>query len=195
MSGFQYSQADGGAGGGNEGGGSGEPTGAMALATRYLPSADTLKDSFLGVFSKTQPWGEFFNTKQFAMPQPSEVPDRVKENVQHYAFNYLVILLLLSFFFVLTKPLSLISVVIVGLGYYVLFMASPDTPVKIGPLELDTSVKKGSVLAVGGIILFWITGAVATLMSLVGTVAILGGVHALMRKPASEPDFESGFTA
>mmetsp|Transcript_284 Transcript_284/g.690 ORF Transcript_284/g.690 Transcript_284/m.690 type:complete len:192 (-) Transcript_284:947-1522(-) len=189
MSGFAYSGVS-----NSEGGDSGSGNGAMAIASRFMPTAEGLKDSVLGAFSKAQPWGEFANTKQFNIPQASEVPDRLKENIPHYAFNYVIIFLVLSVFVVLTKPLSLVSVALVILGYYRLFVMAGEDPVKVGPLELDTNMKKGAVLSVGGVLLFWMTGAITGIMSLIGTVGLLGGVHALARKPASEPDFESGLT-
>eukprot|EP00188_Purpureofilum_apyrenoidigerum_P005424 Plantae.Rhodophyta-Purpureofilum_apyrenoidigerum.ctg7043.p1 GENE.Plantae.Rhodophyta-Purpureofilum_apyrenoidigerum.ctg7043~~Plantae.Rhodophyta-Purpureofilum_apyrenoidigerum.ctg7043.p1 ORF type:complete len:193 (+),score=40.36 Plantae.Rhodophyta-Purpureofilum_apyrenoidigerum.ctg7043:228-806(+) len=191
MSGFTYSPAPDGTA---ESGGESSTVGTMALAARYMPSADSLKETAFGIFSKAQPWSDFLNTKQFSVPQASEVPDRLKENVQHYLYNYIIVFVILSIFLILTKPLSLVSVALVAVGYYRLYIMAGDDSVKLGPLELDTSMKKGLVLGLGGLLLFWITGAITGIMSLVGTVGLLGGLHALMRKPASEPDFESGFS-
>ncbi|KAJ8901118.1 hypothetical protein NDN08_004978 [Rhodosorus marinus] len=94
MSEFAYSGVSNG-----EGGAGGSGTGAMAIASRFIPTAEGLKDSVLGSFSKAQPWGEFANIKQFNILQASE-------------------------------PLSLVSVALVILGDYRLFVMAGEDPVK-----------------------------------------------------------------
>jgi len=173
----------------------GDDAPAGGLATKLLgtlPTLDTVKGKLGDVWSRSRAWGDFFNTAQMNKPAPGEVMERVKENLEHYAFNYLVILLILSGFTVLTSPFTFLGGLFIAAAYAYLFLLNPE-PIKIAGMPVDNNAKAGLITA-SSVAVLWLTGAGAAFSSLIFVVAVVALGHAAVRKPPTEADFETAYT-
>lgn len=157
-----------------------------------LPTADVIRSKLGEVWERSRSWSDFFNTSQMNRPAPSEVMERVKENLEHYAFNYLVILLVLSAFTILTSPFTFLGGLFVAAAYAYLFLLNPE-PLKIAGMDVGNNAKAGIVMFVA-IATLWLTGAGAAFTSLIVVVAFIAIGHAAARKPPGEADFETAYT-
>lgn len=182
--------ADGGESGGvvsTEGGG-----GTLGRLASFVPSLDTLKERAGAVWSRSRPWGEFLNTTQMSKPELGDLMERMKENLEYYAFNYLVILLVLSAITVLTSPLAFLGGIFIFVAYMYLFVFNPE-PVSVAGITLDNHVKAAAIMTFSLVVL-WLTGAGATFTSLLVVVAVIALAHAALRRPPGEADFETAYT-
>ncbi|KAA8494039.1 PRA1 family protein D [Porphyridium purpureum] len=174
---------------GNEGGGA---AGAVGALMKYVPSADTLKERAVEIWSHSRPWGEFMNTAQMKLnTNPAELKDRMMENYTYYFYNYLVVLLVLSILTILTSPLSILGGFFILVAYVYLFVMNPE-PIEVAGMHLDNKAK-GVMVIVLSLIILWITGAGATFTGLLFTMAVLSSIHAALRKGSSEVDFETAY--
>ncbi len=177
------------------GSGSAAEGGSGGLVTRLLgtlPTVDVVKSKLGEVWDRSRSWSDFFNTAQMNRPAPSEVMERVKENLEHYAFNYLVILLVLSAFTVLTSPFTFLGGLFVAAAYAYLFLLNPE-PLKIAGMDVGNNAKAGIVMFVA-VATLWLTGAGAAFTSLIVVVGVIAIGHAAARKPPGEADFETAYT-
>lgn len=165
---------------------------AVSRLASFVPSLDTLKERMGTVWSRSRPWNEFANTAQMNKPHFSELFDRVKENVEYYAFNYLVILLCLSALTILTSPLAFLGGLFIVLAYVYLYFLNPE-PIVVAGISLDNNVKAVFIL-IFSLIMLWLTGAGATFTTLVVVVAFISLTHAAIRRPPGEADFETAYT-
>lgn len=144
------------------------------------------------VWQRSRPWSEFANTAQMNKPHFAELFDRIKENAEHYAFNYLVVLLCLSALTILTSPLAFLGGLFIVFAYFYLYFLNPD-PISVAGMTVDNNVK-AVVILFFSLIVLWLTGAGATFTTLVVVVAIISVTHAAIRRPPGEADFETAYT-
>lgn len=144
------------------------------------------------VWSRSRPWSEFMNTSQMSKPEFAELFERIKENAEYYAFNYLVILLALSALTVLTSPLAFLGGVFIVLAYFYLYFLNPE-PLVIAGITFDNNIKAAFIMLFS-LTMLWLTGAGATFTVLVVVVAIIALTHASVRRPPGEADFETAYT-
>lgn len=166
--------------------------GAMARLAGAMPSADTVKGKLAEVWSRSRAWSEFANTSQMTRPEPAEVLDRIKENMEHYAFNYMVILLVASALTVMTSPLAFLGGIFIALAYCYLFFLNPEA-FKVAGVTLDNNFK-AAVILLFSLVILWLTGAGAAFTGLVVFVGIVAIGHATFRKPPGEADFDTAYT-
>lgn len=166
--------------------------GAFARIAGALPSIEAVKSKLADVWSRSRGWSEFGNTSQMSRPEAGEVMERVKENLEYYAFNYLVILLVLSAFTVLTSPFTFLGGIFIALAYCYLFFLNPE-PMLIAGISFDNNVKAVAITIVSLIVL-WLTGAGYAFTGLIFVVAVIALGHAALRKPPGEADFETAYT-
>lgn len=165
---------------------------AISRLASFVPSLDTLKDQMGTVWARSRPWSEFANTAQMNKPQFSELFDRIKENAEYYAFNYLVVLLCLSALTILTSPLAFLGGLFIVAMYFYLFFINPE-PFVIAGMSIDNNMKAAAILLFSLVVL-WLTGAGATFTTLVIVVSIIATTHAAIRRPPGEADFETEYT-
>lgn len=157
-----------------------------------LPSAETLKSRMGDVWSRSRPWSEFACTAQMTRPEFADLFDRIRENAEYYAFNYLVILLVMSGLTILTSPLAFMGGLFIVFAYFYLYFLNPE-PFVMGGLTLDNNIKAVFIMLFSLIVL-WLTGAGATFTVLVVVVGIIALTHAAIRRPPGEADFETAYT-
>ncbi|PXF44014.1 PRA1 family protein D [Gracilariopsis chorda] len=166
--------------------------GTLSRVAGLMPSLDSLKDRLGDVWSRSRPWSEFMNTSQMCKPEFNELFDRVRENGEYYAFNYLVILLVISALTILTSPLAFLGGIFIALAYFYLYFLNPE-PLVYGGITVDNNIK-AAVITVFSLVMLWLTGAGATFTVLVAVVGIISLTHAAVRRPPGEADFETAYT-
>lgn len=176
----------------NVGNGVGAASTATSRVAALVPSLESVKSRLADIWQRSRSWSEFANTSQMSRPEPSEIVERVKENLEYYAFNYLVILLVMSAFTILTSPLAFLGGMFIVLAYFYLFFLNPDS-FKIAGISLDNNAKAAAILLFSLVVL-WLTGAGAAFTGLVVVVAVVALTHAAIRKPPGEADFETAYT-
>lgn len=165
---------------------------AVSRLASFVPSLETIKERMGTVWSRSRPWSEFANTAQMNKPHFSELFDRVKENIEYYSFNYLVILLCLSALTILTSPLAFLGGLFIVLAYVHLYFLNPE-PITIAGISVDNNVK-AVLIMIFSLVVLWLTGAGATFTTLVLVVAFISLTHAAIRRPQGEADFETAYT-
>ena len=169
------------------------PTGLLLRLSAFVPSTEALKTRFTTIWSSSRPWSEFANTTQMSKPEFIDLMPRIRENFQYYAFNYLVILLILSALTILSSPLSFLGGLFIFVAYMYLFVFNPE-PLNLGGwIVVDNNVKAVGIM-VFSLVVLWLTGAGATFTGLVVVVAAIATVHAAFRRPQGEADFETAYT-
>lgn len=166
--------------------------GALSRMASMVPSVETLKGRVGDIWSRSRPWSEFANTSQMNKPEFADVLERIKENAEYYAFNYLVILLLMSALTILTSPLAFLGGIFIVAAYFYLYFLNPDPIVMLG-ITFDNNVKAAFIMLFSLVVL-WLTGAGATFTGLVVVVGIIALTHAALRRPPGEADFETAYT-
>ncbi|KAI0562140.1 prenylated Rab receptor 2 [Gracilaria domingensis] len=166
--------------------------GTLSHVAGLMPSLETLKDRMGDVWARSRPWGEFCNTSQMSKPEFNELFERVRENGEYYAFNYLVILLIMSALTILTSPLAFLGGLFIALAYFYLYFLNPE-PLVVAGVTFDNNVK-AAFITVFSLVMLWLTGAGATFTVLVAVVGIIAVTHAAVRRPPGEADFETAYT-
>lgn len=125
-------------------------------------------------------------------PEFADLFDRIKENFEYYAFNYLVILLVMSALTILSSPLAFLGGLFTVFAYFYLYFLNPE-PIVIAGITLDNNVKAAFIMLFSLVVL-WLTGAGAIFTTLMLVVAVIALTHAAVRRPPSEADFETEYT-
>jgi PRA1 family protein 1 len=166
---------------------------AIGRMAGMVPSLDGVKERLGDVWTRSRPWSEFANTSQMGRPEAiGDVLERVKENAEYYAFNYLVILVVMSGLTILTSPLAFLGGMFIVAAYFYLYFLNPE-PLVVAGITFDNNIKAASI-TLFSLIVLWLTGAGATFTGLVFFVGIVALTHAALRKPPGEADFETAYT-
>lgn len=164
----------------------------LSVVAGLVPSLESLKERMGDVWARSRPWSEFMNTAQMSKPEFSELFERVKENAEYYAFNYLVILLLMSALTIFSSMLAFLGGLFIVLAYFYLYFLNPE-PIVVAGITLDNNIKAAFIMLFS-LVMLWLTGAGATFTTLVGVVGIVALTHASVRRPPGEADFETAYT-
>lgn len=166
---------------------------AIGRMASMVPSLDGVKERLGDVWTRSRPWSEFANTSQMGRPEAfGDVLERVKENAEYYAFNYLVILVIMSGLTILTSPLAFLGGMFIVGAYFYLYFLNPE-PLVLAGVTFDNNVK-AAFITLFSLVVLWLTGAGATFTGLVFFVGIVALTHAALRKPPGEADFETAYT-
>lgn len=148
-----------------------EITGNIEMAAPITPSSHVqlAKDWLYKRRSLMKPWTEFFKSSRFSRPKTlAEASNRVAKNLEDYQSNYVLIVILLCFYCVLTSPLLLIALSVSGGGCFFISYKNQGRKMKVLGRELSRVEQYGLVflislplfiLASAGSAVFWIIGA------------------------------------
>jgi hypothetical protein len=163
---------------------------SLSSSQSVSPQVEAVRAHATSVWASARPWTEFFMSKKF-VPATSagEIRQRLMDNLQYFASNYILIFIGLSTLGVVVHPMSFVCL-LACIGLYVfLFLQNPG-PVRLGPISLTMQTKRIAFGALSFVILY-ITNAVAILGSWALFSVILSLVHAGARVSVKEPDFET----
>lgn len=154
------------------------------------PQTEAARVHVSALWTSAKPWSEFFNGKKFVPPaSPSELQERLMDNLTYFSPNYLLCFLVLSTASVLIHPLSFLCVLLLVALYVFMFLQNQDT-LKVGPVQLSPSAKKAAFAAIAFALLY-LTNAIGIIGSWALFGIFLSLIHAGCRVSAKEPDFES----
>ena len=126
--------------------------------------------------SRIRPWREFIDRNQFSLPaDPGILKVRLRRNIEHYASNYLIVVLALLAWSLVTNPVLLISCVVCGVAFAGLMQLPEGEVVSFGP---ELQVRRQHLLVAWGlgagiillvfldVVLFWVVGASGVITAL-----------------------------
>lgn len=144
------------------------------------------------IFSSVRPWGEFFERSSFIPPEGlSESIDRLRRNVPHFYSNYILLSLICSSYILLINLWFSVVALLTILGYYWIRSASADSIANgdhSGSIYFFdrnwSTTELYTLLAICGIVGFYIWGGSSVMFWLAFTTVGVSGVHAIMRRPS-----------
>lgn len=155
-----------------------------------VPQMDTLRTHASSVWTRARSWSDFFSAKKFTPAQGAdELRQRLVDNLQYFASNYVILFVALSALGVIVHPMSFVCVLAVLAMYVYKFLHNPGA-VRIGPVALSVQAKRVMFAVVTALIMY-----VTSALNILGTWAFFSGaialVHAGARVSVKEPDFTS----
>ncbi|CAK9780154.1 ER to Golgi transport-related protein [Cutaneotrichosporon oleaginosum] len=140
--------------------------------------------------SGLKPPQEFFDHRQLSRPRDmNEATQRVTYNARNFSGNYLLIVVLLAVWALLTNPLLLIVIGLFAGGFAAINKFGPD-PVTVGN-QVITQKTLYIALFVIGIPLLIIANPLSLFFWLIGSSAILILAHAVLMEPGVESEYSS----
>eukprot|EP00759_Apiculatamorpha_spiralis_P015864 PhF_6_TR22360/c0_g1_i1/m.31691/K20359/RABAC1, PRAF1; PRA1 family protein 1 len=131
-------------------------------------------------------WKVFFDKQRFSAPTKLEAINRANKNLKYYYSNYLIVVLIIGLYIMVTNMLFVLSMLFcVGLfGYYRAVTANGEAFLIQG--NEITPGKAYTSLSVGTFVLFWLTGGSSTIFWL---ATLSGGIvvgHAATHEPLED---------
>jgi len=170
--------------------------GAGAGADDVLDARETLADggkrlarALRGPFARAQPHWKSFAQLTFACPTASEVPGRMKKNLQQFGYCYVSLAAALAAYNALSRALLAVMLAGAFIGHHYV------TRVRRAPIEIGGRVfgakTQGVACAAATAIFFWkfITDV---FFSAASVALAFAAAHALMRVPEPKTDEDEG---
>ncbi|MFS7888305.1 putative prenylated rab acceptor P [Helianthus anomalus] len=168
--------------------------------TTYLPSQSSPKTVIARAryhtekfIARRRPWREFFDYTAITRPLSYEdINRRIKQNLNYFQVNYAMGILLILFLSLIYKPISMITFLIVFVGWFFLyFFRDPRNPVVIMNHVFEERVVLMG-LSLVTIFALACTDVGVILLVAVGVGAVFVGVHAGIRGTDSLCSDEQG---
>lgn len=141
-----------------------------------------------------RPWNIFFDQDKFSKPQsPQILTARLTKNVKHFQANYLIMVVILAGYCLITTPLLLIAIAaFLGVQHLLNGKQGIEYQLKFFDKEL-TETQQTVVASTISVPLFIFAGATAAIFWVFGASAILVGAHASLRSPEVDPEEQDTF--
>ncbi|KIY74400.1 prenylated rab acceptor PRA1 [Cylindrobasidium torrendii FP15055 ss-10] len=153
-----------------------------------LRVTDTLKSFRETRLSALRPPTEFFDVQRISRPADlNTATSRISYNTRYFSGNYLLIIIMLAVYAVISSPLLLIALLFLVGGFSAINRFAPD-PVQFG----DTTITQKhlyTALFVIGLPLLWLASPVMTFFWLVGASGVLILGHASLIEPGVESEY------
>ncbi|XP_074633393.1 prenylated Rab acceptor protein 1-like [Acropora palmata] len=166
-----------------------EITGNIEMAAPITPSSHVqlAKDWLHQRRSKLKPWTEFFKTSHFSRPKNvAEASSRVVKNLEVYQSNYVLIVILLCFYCVLTSPLLLVALSVSGGGCLYISYKNQGRKMQVLGRELSRVEQYGLVFLIS-LPLFILASAGSTVFWIIGASICVIGLHACILSTSDTP--------
>lgn len=92
--------------------------------------------------STFRPLTEFFSPMEFSRPKPNKIWKRLECNLQHFFTNYVLMIIIIFSFSILTKPWLFFGILIIA---YIWTMVASRDSITVGPIKLDGNRKFGAL--------------------------------------------------
>ncbi|GJN90965.1 hypothetical protein Rhopal_003979-T1 [Rhodotorula paludigena] len=156
----------------------------QSLAQR-LPEAVT---QFRERLQSLRPPNEFFDMQRVSKPADlNAATQRIKYNVNYFSGNYILLILLLAVYSLLTNPLLLIALAFLIGGYIGINKFIPE-PVQFGSTTIEPR-HLYMVLLIVGIPILWLSAPLSAFFWLVGSSSVLILGHAAIVEPGVESEY------
>ncbi|WWC72195.1 uncharacterized protein I206_106155 [Kwoniella pini CBS 10737] len=131
---------------------------------------------------------EFFDHRQLSRPaNMNEATSRITHNTRHFSGNYLLVIIVLAVYAMITNPLLLIAIAFLAGGFAAINKFAPE-PLQVGSQTI-TQKHLYTGLFVIGLPLLFIASPVSTFFWLVGSSSILILGHASLMEPGVETEY------
>ncbi|WWC91898.1 uncharacterized protein L201_006847 [Kwoniella dendrophila CBS 6074] len=158
----------------------------MEQIARISDFARNFRETRLSTLKSPQ---EFFDHRQLSRPANlNEATARITHNTRNFSGNYLLVILILAAYAMLTNPLLLIAIAFLAGGFAAINKFAPE-PVQVGSQTI-TQKHLYTGLFVIGLPLLWIASPVSTFFWLVGSSSILILGHASLMEPGVESEYQ-----
>lgn len=136
-----------------------------------------------------KPWNQFFDQEKFAKPSsPNEITARITKNIKYFQANYLLLVLILTGYCLITSPLLLIAIAaFFGVHHVIGGQKGIAYQQKIFGREL-TETHQNIIASCISVPLFLLAGATGVIFWIFGASAVLVGAHGACRLPEANPD-------
>ncbi|KAI8924965.1 PRA1 family protein-domain-containing protein [Entophlyctis helioformis] len=166
--------------------------GALAASANKLGSYiridaqtwDNVKQESQRRLEALRPWSEFFDRLRFAVPKNfSEFNQRLTFNVRHFQNNYILIVLIVIAYFLITEPFLLVSVGFLIVGFKWISSLPTNEPTTIAGNKFS-QLQLWMAYGVISFFLLFFTGVSTTLFWVASLCAAVVAAHAgSMDKP------------
>ncbi|GLU08097.1 hypothetical protein SLE2022_250230 [Rubroshorea leprosula] len=139
-----------------------------------------LKETAQSLTAIRRPWRDFLDVTAVSLPSSlSDATTRITQNLTHFRFNYILLLLLVLFFSLIYHPFSLIIFIVILVAWVFLYLAREEPLLLCGFIVADRVVVAALfAVTVFGLVLtgVWVNVLVASVVG-VGLVVF----HAALR--------------
>ncbi|KAI9487351.1 MAG: PRA1 family protein-domain-containing protein [Benjaminiella poitrasii] len=167
---------------------------AQTLGAAATNIANEARFSFLRKFreqrlSNIRPFGDFFDKNRISFTTSFHtISQRWNYNLQYFSANYLLIILALSIYAIITSWWLLFTIAFVFGGFYLI--SRLDGPLTIGGTALSPSTLYASYAGISLILLLF-SGATGAIFWIIGAAAIIILGHAAILEPGLEGEFSA----
>ncbi|CAF1234007.1 unnamed protein product [Rotaria sordida] len=120
-------------------------------------------------YQSLRSWAEFFNTGQFKTPANIKAGGRrILLNIEHFQTNYVMVIILLSIYCIITTPALLFVLLAMGAGCYLVSLKNRESQLVIMGRQIPITQQYLAVMCLcipllvmvgAGSAIFWILGA------------------------------------
>ncbi|KAI9313253.1 PRA1 family protein-domain-containing protein [Dichotomocladium elegans] len=159
-----------------------------ALASEAGSRLGFLKKLRQEKLSNLRPLSDFFDKNRISFTTSfSEITKRWNYNLQYFGANYLLIVLGLSIYAVVTNWWLLFTIAFIFGGFYFISRRG-EGPLTIGGTAVSSSTLYGAYCG-GSLILLLFSGATGTIFWIIGAAALVVLGHAALLEPGLEGEF------
>jgi len=138
--------------------------------------------------STLRPATEFFNHRQISRPADmNQATERISYNTRHFAGNYIIVVIILAIYAVLTNLWLLFAIAFLFGGFTAINKFAPE-PTQVGDYVIT---QKGLYITLFciGLPALWIAAPISTFFWLVGASLFLILFHAALIEPGVESEY------
>jgi len=136
-----------------------------------------------------RPWNTFIDQEKFSKPQtPQQISDRLQKNVKFFQSNYLVVVLILAGYCLITSPMLILAL---GAFFGVQFVLGGQQGAQYQQKFFGKELNHTQQSIISGCVsvpLFILAGATSAIFWVFGASVILVGGHGAFRDPEVDPD-------
>ncbi|RGB27433.1 prenylated rab acceptor PRA1 [Rhizophagus diaphanus] len=138
-----------------------------------------------------RPLNEFFDRDRLSKPKGmGDIAQRLSYNLTHFQSNYIIIILGLLIYCMITNPYLLFAIIFIMFGLHFIRKMPPDQPLVFGQYVL-TQKQLYTGLIIISIPLLWISSLGSTIFWIVGASGTLILGHAAFLEPGVDSSFAS----
>ncbi|CDS11106.1 hypothetical protein LRAMOSA03369 [Lichtheimia ramosa] len=139
--------------------------------------------------AKLRPLNEFFDKNRFSFTSSiAEITKRWNYNLQHFAVNYMLIVLGLAIYAVITNWSLLFTIAFIFGGFFLI--SRLDGPLTIGNTSISPSALYGAYCG-ASLVLLLFSGATGAIFWIISAAAVVILAHAALLEPSIESEFNA----
>ncbi|CDH58601.1 hypothetical protein RO3G_02298 [Lichtheimia corymbifera JMRC:FSU:9682] len=139
--------------------------------------------------AKLRPLNDFFDKNRFSFTTSiGEITKRWNYNLQHFAVNYMLIVLGLAIYAVITNWSLLFTIAFIFGGFFVI--SRLDGALTIGNTTISASAMYGAYCG-ASLILLLFSGATGAIFWIISAAAVVILAHAALLEPSIESEFNA----